>query len=189
MSVKHALLALLEDGPQGAYRLRSRFEELTGGAWPLNIGQAYSTLQRLERDKLVESAGVEPSQDAGKPDIELFELTDSGSDELHRWWLTPIDRGKPDRDEFTIKLALAIHQNPTTAQTVLDRQQTALLAVIQNLGKERRSTSPRGVSELGWRMYIDRQVFLTEAELRWLEHVQAGVLTQALHSRTSEDFE
>ncbi|MDO5720790.1 MAG: helix-turn-helix transcriptional regulator [Actinomycetaceae bacterium] len=189
MSVKHALLALLADGPQGAYRLRSRFEESTGGAWPLNIGQAYSTLQRLERDKLIQSAGMEPSQETGKPDIELYELTLAGSEELEQWWLTPIDRGKPDRDEFTIKLALAIHHSPTTAQAVLDRQRTALLKVIQELGKERRSTPPDGVSELGWRMYLDRQMFLTEAELRWLEHVQTGVLARELHQRSSEVVE
>ena len=35
------------------YQLRVAFEESTGGTWPLNIGQVYSTLSRLERDGLV----------------------------------------------------------------------------------------------------------------------------------------
>jgi DNA-binding PadR family transcriptional regulator len=51
--VKHGLLALLERGPMHGYQLRVAFEESTGGTWPLNIGQVYTTLSRLEPDGLV----------------------------------------------------------------------------------------------------------------------------------------
>src|SRR5213078_2518364 len=53
MSVRYGLLALLERGPMYGYQLRVAFEESTGGTWPLNIGQVYTTLSRLERDGLV----------------------------------------------------------------------------------------------------------------------------------------
>ncbi|MDO5729618.1 MAG: PadR family transcriptional regulator [Actinomycetaceae bacterium] len=186
MSVKHALLALLADGPQGAYRLRARFQDVTGGAWPLNIGQAYSTLQRLERDGLIESAGTEPSQEPGKPAIDLYALTRRGQSAIEDWWGTPVDRSQPSRDEFSIKLAIAIHQDPSRAQRVLDRQRDATLRVLQELGQRKRLAPPGGVSEAGWHMFLDRQVFLTEAELRWLEHVQAGALVHASSQRQSE---
>ncbi len=65
VSVRHALLALLSEGPKYGLRLRQEFEERTGEVWPLNVGQVYITLQRLERDGLVESdAGdVPPPRD------------------------------------------------------------------------------------------------------------------------------
>ena len=55
MSVRHALLALLSEGPKYGLQLRQEFEAKTGEVWPLNVGQVYTTLQRLERDGLVES--------------------------------------------------------------------------------------------------------------------------------------
>ena len=54
MSVPHALLALLSEGPKYGLRLQNEFESRTGEVWPLNVGQVYTTLQRLERDGLVE---------------------------------------------------------------------------------------------------------------------------------------
>ena len=55
MSVPHALLALLSEGPKFGLRLQTEFESRTGDVWPLNVGQVYTTLQRLERDGLVET--------------------------------------------------------------------------------------------------------------------------------------
>ena len=55
MSVRNALLALVAQQPAGVYRLKQMFEEQTCGAWPLNIGQVYQTMQRLERDGQVVS--------------------------------------------------------------------------------------------------------------------------------------
>jgi hypothetical protein len=54
MSIRQAMLALLEQGPMYGYQLRAEFEQRTGETWPLNIGQVYTTLSRLERDGLVE---------------------------------------------------------------------------------------------------------------------------------------
>ena len=59
MSVRHALLALLSEGPKYGLQLRQEFEARTGEVWPLNVGQVYTTLQRLERDGLVESDDAE----------------------------------------------------------------------------------------------------------------------------------
>ena len=58
MSVRYALLALLSEGPKYGLRLREEFEARTGEVWPLNVGQVYTTLQRLERDGLVASDGA-----------------------------------------------------------------------------------------------------------------------------------
>ena len=101
MSVRNALLALVAQQPAGVYRLKQMFEEQTCGAWPLNIGQVYQTMQRLERDGQVVSHA---ETNAGR-DSEVFELTDAGRDVLNAWWSTPVPREHPERDELVMKLA------------------------------------------------------------------------------------
>jgi len=86
MSVRHALLALLSEGPKYGLQLRHEFEERTGEVWPLNVGQVYTTLQRLERDGLIESDGEE---EAGPQ--KSFHLTTAGGAELTTWLRTPPD--------------------------------------------------------------------------------------------------
>ncbi len=44
MSVRHALLALLSEGPKYGLQLRQEFEARTGEVWPLNVCQVYTTL-------------------------------------------------------------------------------------------------------------------------------------------------
>src|SRR3954469_12465912 len=102
MSVRHALLALLSERPKYGLQLRQEFEERTGEVWPLNVGQVYQTLQRLERDGLVESNGSEDGPQ------KRFAITPDGSDELVRWLRTPPDVVQPPRDELVIKVLVAV---------------------------------------------------------------------------------
>ena len=87
MSVRHALLALLSEGPKYGLQLRHEFEERTGEVWPLNVGQVYTTLQRLERDGLIQSDGEE---EAGSQ--KSYRLTVDGGAELDTWLRTPLNR-------------------------------------------------------------------------------------------------
>ena len=85
MSIRHALLALLSEGPKYGLQLREEFEANTGQVWPLNVGQVYTTLQRLERDGFVASEGDEDTPQKG------YRITEEGRDELDVWLLTPPD--------------------------------------------------------------------------------------------------
>ena len=90
MSVRHALLALLSEGPKYGLQLRQEFEARTGEVWPLNVGQVYTTLQRLERDGLVSSDGKGDGPQKG------YGITRAGRDELAEWLRTPPqDMGPP----------------------------------------------------------------------------------------------
>src|SRR4030095_6499513 len=102
MSVRYGLLALLERGPMHGYQLRAAFEASTGGTWPLNIGQVYTTLSRLERDELVRPL---PQSEAGR---RRYEITAAARAELAEWFATPVSRTDRPRDELAIKLALAL---------------------------------------------------------------------------------
>src|SRR5438067_6233769 len=103
MSVRYALLALLSEGPKYGLQLRQEFEARTGEVWPLNVGQVYTTLQRLERDGLAES------DDAGQDGPQKrFRITMRGEEELAGWLRTPPDLSSPPRDELVIKVLVAL---------------------------------------------------------------------------------
>ncbi|MBO0517194.1 PadR family transcriptional regulator, partial [Streptomyces beijiangensis] len=102
MSIRHGLLALLERGPRYGSQLRSEFESRTGSTWPLNVGQVYTTLSRLERDGMVVQDGEDTAGHA------LYVITGEGRQELKSWYEAPVDRTSPARDELSIKLAMAV---------------------------------------------------------------------------------
>src|SRR5580658_7936719 len=113
MSVRHAMLALLSEGPKYGLQLREEFESRTGEVWPLNVGQVYSTLQRLERDGLVESDGT---SDEGPQKGYL--ITAEGEQELATWLRTPPDLSSPPRDELVMKILLALYVPSADLQAV-----------------------------------------------------------------------
>ena len=112
MSVRHAMLALLSEGPKYGLRLREEFEARTGEVWPLNVGQVYTTLQRLERDGLVESDG----EVEGDGPQKAFRITAAGAAELDPWLRTPPDLSFPPRDELVMKVLVALSVRAPTYQ-------------------------------------------------------------------------
>jgi len=173
MSIRHALLALLEEQPMHGYQLRQEFETRTGGTWPLNIGQAYTTLQRLQRDGLVEPL---PAAD-GEP--ERFRLTATGREQAGSWWSTPVERGAPARDELAIKLALAVTLPGVDVDAVVRTQRTETMRSLQDYARlKRRIPADVAGTDLAWSLVLDSLVFQTEAEMRWLDHVEGRVLAQ-----------
>ena len=172
MSVKQALLALLESGPMYGYQLRAEFEQRTGGTWPLNVGQVYTTLSRLERDGLVDSAGAD---DEGHV---RYASTALGHEEVARWFTTPVARTQPPRDELAIKLALAVTVPGVDVGTMIQQQRSATMSALQDymrLKRDDRAQSPGDAEELAWSLVLDALVFDTEAELRWLDHCETRV--------------
>ena len=163
MSVKHALLALLSWKPSTMYQLRKDFDASTGETWPLNIGQVSTTLQRLERDGLVEQDVTA----AGEP--EPWRLTDRGRLEVHAWWHSPVPRETPGRDELVIKLALAVTVPGVDIADLVQRQRSATLRVLHDITKARRGVD---AADIAVRLVLDNHIFTTEAELRWLDDVE-----------------
>jgi len=176
MSIRRGLLALLAQEPMYGAQLRSEFESRTGGTWPLNVGQVYTTLARLERDGLVEAAGG--ADDDGRID---YRLTDLGRSEVQRWWTAPVDRSDTPRDELVIKLALAVTVPGVDVKRVVLTQRTATLRHLQDLTKLKRASSDEaaGRNELAWLLVLDNLVYAAEAEIRWLDHVESRLAREA----------
>ncbi len=170
MSVRQALLALLEQGPMYGYQLRSEFERRTGSTWPLNVGQVYTTLTRLERDGLVAEDGAD-----GEGHV-VYRVTDAGRDEVATWFTTPVERTQPPRDELAIKLALAVTVPGVDVGTVIQQQRTATMTALQDytrLKRAGRAADPQDASDMAWSLVLDSLVFAAEAEVRWLDHCEA----------------
>jgi len=179
MSVRQGLLALLATEPMYGARLRAEFEARTSGTWPLNVGQVYQTLTRLERDGLVEAVGAD-----GEGRIS-YRLTEAGRAEVARWWLSPVDRETTPRDELVIKLALAVTVDGVDVARVVQTQRTATLRHLQDLTRlKQRATASHesqdhGDVDLAWLLVLENLIFAGEAEVRWLDHVEARLHREA----------
>jgi DNA-binding PadR family transcriptional regulator len=177
MSVRHGLLALLQSGEKYGYQLRSEFEAATGGTWPLNIGQVYTTLSRLDRDGLVAAAGAADS--SGKV---VYRITEAGEAELAAWFDAPLEHDARPRDELVIKVAMAIGTPGIDAGIVLDAQRAAAQRAIRVA--TRRKIDP--ATDLTARLVNEAAIFAAEAEVRWLDHCAALLRNRPLASAPVE---
>lgn len=173
VTVRAGLLSLLSEGPNYGFQLKTQFEETTGGIWSLNVGQVYTTLDRLERDGLVEV----DERDGQK----IYHLTTTGWDELGAWWdATPEDE-PPPRDELLLKILLALPHGRDHALDVLSRQRSALLEL---LSRRTRARSPQqadtsltpSLTNIAADLVADAVLMRAEADLRWLDRCEARIV-------------
>ena len=165
MSVRHAMLALLSEGPKFGLRLRQEFESRTGEVWPLNVGQVYTTLQRLERDGLVESDGAE-----GEGLQKVFRITEDGQTELEGWLRTPADSVPPPRDELVIKILVAVTVPGVDIPEVLQAHRRHLIETMQRYTNVKADAAEHDVALA---LVVDAELFRLEGVLRWLDDADA----------------
>jgi DNA-binding PadR family transcriptional regulator len=145
------------------YQLRTEFEATTGSTWPLNIGQVYTTLARLERDGFVEPVGESDGR-------VTYRLTDSGHAEVLVWYETPVARENRPRDELAIKLAMALTTPGVDVHRVVQRQRTGTLRSLQELTRLKAGADQ--VADAAWLLVLEAMIFQAEAEVRWLDHCE-----------------
>jgi len=167
MTVRQSLLAILDQGPCYGYQLRAEFSRRTGETWPLNVGQIYNTLDRLERDGLAEKG------DTDEQGHVYWRITDAGRADVRRWLDSPVDRG--EREELAVKLAVAATLPGVEMAEVIRTQRTASAARLQSLKSRADSDAGDGPEEFARSLVVDAMVFSAEAELRWLDHAAARI--------------
>ncbi|MER6094513.1 PadR family transcriptional regulator [Streptomyces sp. NPDC001728] len=189
MSIRHGLLALLERGPRYGSQLRTEFESRTGSTWPLNVGQVYTTLSRLERDGMVAQDGEDTAGHA------LYAITDSGRAELRTWFARPVDRTSPARDELAIKLAMAVGAPGVDIRHVIQSQRRHTVQAMQDYTRLKaqalvavESGGARERDDVAWLLVLEQLIFQTEAEARWLDHCEARLIRlSTLDGHTATD--
>ncbi len=173
MSVRASILAVLTLGECHGYQLRQEIDSRTGGSWQINIGQIYSTLERLERDGLVESAG---SNDQGQT---RYRVTPSGSVEAQEWLTTAIPSSPEARNELAMKLALAVTIPGCDVEKLVHAQRVQTMRNLQAITATKRDVDQHDPAELPWLLVADLNIFNCEAELRWLEHIEGTLARTA----------
>jgi DNA-binding PadR family transcriptional regulator len=161
-----SLLALLAEGPSYGLQLKQAFEERTGGIWPLNVGQVYTTLDRLERDGLVAPDGSTGSQ-------KRFAITAAGRDLLTAWFAEGSAPSAPARDELVLKLVMALDQPSLDPAAVIQAERKR---AVQELQSFTRLKSNDPYPALGWSFLLDSLIFRTEARIRWLDACEARLV-------------
>lgn len=166
MTIRQGLLALLVEGdPRYGYQLKSDFETRTSSVWPLNVGQVYTTLARLERDGLV-------AVDAdGSDGSKTYRLTDEGRGAVQDWFAAPVTRDTAPRDELAMKVVLALSAPAVEVAEVIQAQRSATLRALQDYTALKREADP--ATELAWLLVLDAQILAAEAEVRWLDLCEA----------------
>jgi DNA-binding PadR family transcriptional regulator len=172
MSVPHALLALLSEGPKYGLQLREEFEARTGEVWPLNIGQVYTTLQRLERDGLVES------DDTGEDGPQKwFRITAGGEEALAGWLHSPPDLATPPRNELVMKVLVAVRVPGTDVHEVIQAHRRYLVELMQLWT---RIKEDEAALDLGLALVVDAELFRLDAVIRWLDAAEGRLKRAAV---------
>lgn len=175
MSVRQSLLAILDQGPCYGYQLKAEFDRRTGGTWPLNVGQIYNTLDRLERDGFVVKG--EP----GREGHVYYEITGPGRGEVESWLSRPVARSSAARDELAIKLALAATLPGVDLESLIADQLTASRGRLESLARSRPgdpALDPTDAAgDLAGVIVLDSLLLHAEAEVRWLARVAERLST------------
>jgi DNA-binding PadR family transcriptional regulator len=162
MSLKFGILGLLAEQPLHAYSIKARFEDLLGGSWEVNIGQVYTTLQRLERDGLVEPA--EPRGDRGRLP---YRLTEVGRKALEAWLAEPESEPQQLREEIYLKLQLATRIANGDLPALLARQRRVYLQRLKDLAVLEQKAKVQGRDDLV--LLYKGAILHTEADLKWVD--------------------
>ena len=160
--MRFPLLALLAAGPAHGYELKQALEQRFGSVLPpLNAGQIYTTLSRLERDGLVDDDAVAQN---GRPNKRVYRLTDQGRTELRSWVAdsTPATRLK---DDFFIKLVLAEAAGIADPLELIDRQRSAYLQALRSLDDVAADTN----GDVTAALLVEGAALHLEADLKWLD--------------------
>jgi DNA-binding PadR family transcriptional regulator len=168
MSVRHALLALLSDGPKYGLQLREEFEANTGQVWPLNVGQVYTTLQRLERDGLVAATGSDETAEPGPQ--KAYRITDAGSAELSHWLMIPPDLSVPPRDDLVMKVLIAVRVPNTDVSLVIQAHRRYLVQLMQEWTRLKEDDNGQDVP---FSLVVDAELFRIDSVVRWLDAAEA----------------
>ena len=170
MSIKHAILGLLAERPLHGYELKAAYEgELVPApSTQLNIGQVYTTLERLTRDGLVSHEVVSQTE---RPDKKVYALTAAGRRELRAWLGTASRIDLDLRTETYIKLVLARRLDDADPLAVLTVERQACFARLHEVTQTRAAAKAERAA-VQTVLLLDLAVLRLEAFLKWLDHCE-----------------
>ncbi|MEV4640114.1 PadR family transcriptional regulator [Actinoplanes sp. NPDC049548] len=165
MSLRFAVLGLLEDGPASGYALTARFEKsLQRYAWTARQSHLYPELGRLAEDGLIEVV------EQGARGRRTYAITDAGRAEL-RAWLLSTPKPRAVRDEQALRLCLISALEPAEARDIVRSHLAEAEAISAELraladAADADSNHPRGPLRFG-RLAMELGIYQSEAQRQW----------------------
>ncbi|MBZ2199322.1 PadR family transcriptional regulator [Occultella gossypii] len=129
MSMKHAVLGLLDLSPLTGYDLKKSFDETVNHFWSGDQAQIYRTLSALVNAGLAE---VEVVPQEGRPARKIHHITDAGRAELDRWLTAPAEPA-PERSEFLAKLFFSPRLPDDAVADLLSQRRAAATTAWETL--------------------------------------------------------
>ncbi|MBN1304767.1 MAG: PadR family transcriptional regulator [Anaerolineales bacterium] len=169
MTVRHAILGLLAQKPRHGYELRAAFSVVVGGDmnWEVKPAQIYTTLDRLEEAGLVELASDLGEGD--EPSRRVYKITTEGRVILDEWLSCGVT---PEymRDEFFVKLMIALVTDMADPWRLIQTQRSHLYQDLHDATRQRETYDPR--TEMAQILLLDKAIMYLEADLRWLDMIE-----------------
>ncbi len=174
MSIKHVLLALIEDEPAHGYELKKRFDETMGSIWPLQQAQIYNNMRLLEEAGQIElDARIEQQN---LPDRKAYRMTAAGRQELQSWVNSPVASSRQLKDDFYLKLTTLarVINDHTQLEALIWKQREVYLQHLRDL--ERALTEAERVNDAVTASLLDGAILHAEADLTWLERIEQRLI-------------
>ncbi|WP_241984740.1 PadR family transcriptional regulator [Cryobacterium adonitolivorans] len=164
LSVRNSLLAILTMGPAYGFQLHGELGTRTAGRRTVNVGQIYSTLERLVRQGSVEAAG---STADGLP---LYRLTDDGRDQALAWLLETDSDSGAEWNDMLDRVLIASSLPHIDLTPLLAGYRTVWLLLL-NRGGDRGGAPGESGQE---RLVTAAHRLQARAALAWLDTVAAA---------------
>jgi DNA-binding PadR family transcriptional regulator len=177
--MKFPILALLVASPAHGYELKQQLEGHFGAALPpLNTGQIYTALARLERDGLV--AGDAVAEDSRNKRV--YRATEAGRAAVDDWVLQP-SQGTRLRDEFFMKLILAGRTGIAPPAALIERQRAEYLQALRDL--DRLAVAANG--DVAQSLLIEGAALHLEADLKWLDLCEQRLTEEVINGQRASN--
>lgn len=173
------LLAILAEGPKFGLEVKHVFDNRTGDMWPLNAGQVYSTLARLDDQGYVDL--IDPDGPDGQ---KTYAITDAGRARLDEWFSEPVVRRAPMRDETVLKILMASADPQRDLTAVFTVERMAALKRLQDLTRLKQQDP--SAADLGWQCLLDSLIYQAEARIRWLDACETRLTAKATRRHPDE---
>ncbi|MBW2560267.1 MAG: PadR family transcriptional regulator [Deltaproteobacteria bacterium] len=185
MSIKYAILGLLNYSDMHGYQIKTHIERNFGHMWSINFGQVYPSLKNLKKEGLINMVEVALSENGG-PRKKLYSITEKGVDEFSRWLAEFPQKPILIRDLFLLKFAFFGFGDDERTLEIIDRQTEIYEAQLEQRQVNRNRWERQSVYV---RLMIDLGITQIEMYLEWLRHARSEIQKQLTGSSSVENTE
>jgi PadR family transcriptional regulator, regulatory protein AphA len=169
MSLRHAVLGLLSEGPASGYDLMKLFDLSLANVWPATQSQLYAELGKLADAGLVDVSAEGPRR------RKEYAITEDGLAELRRW-ITEVEPARVLRSDMLLRVFFLAQVAPEQARAYLSHQAELAgkhLESLERIGKLLESGQDN-LSVYG-RITLEYGRRLAKAQQGWAEWAESEV--------------